>query len=873
MNKNGIKEEMVAVSRKKYGSNALSKIKGNSFGKLLLESLGDPIIKILLVALAIKIFFLFRDFDWFETLGIMIAVFLASFISTISEYGSEAAFKRLQEESAQIIVKVIRDGILKEIPIDDVVVGDLIVLSSGDKIPADGYLVEGNLSVDESSLNGESKETTKYAAFSDNVSLKNEVYRGTVVYTGMARMIVTKVGDATFYGNLAKEVQEKNPESPLKMRLRGLAKVISRIGYIGAALVTFSYLFSVIVMENHFNGTLIWQTLTDFHLMADYLIYALTLSVTIIVVAVPEGLPMMITLVLSSNMKRMLKSHVLVRKLTGIETTGSLNYLLTDKTGTLTKGKLEVTSVLDESLHVFKKESDIEKNPKYYEHFYNGIVLNNSSMYNDKLEVIGGNSTDRSLLSFVKYQENKAFVIDKIPFDSKNKYSAATIQKDNKEYTYIKGASEKLLPNCKRFLNSNGEERFFLHQEYVKEEIERLTKMGNRLLLIAYTKEKITDQRIPDLVFIGIVCIRDELREEATEGIQNIRNAGIKMIMITGDHPDTAKSIARDCGLLESDHDLIMISSELQGYTDEQIEAFIPRLRVVARALPQDKSRLVKILQNMDQIVGMTGDGVNDAPALKKANVGFAMGSGTEVSKEASDIVILDDNILSISKAILYGRTIFKSIRKFIIYQLTCNMCALLLSIIGPFIGVNTPITIIQMLWINMIMDTFAGLAFSFEPAIKSTMKEPPKPKNEPIMNKYMYSEIIFTGIYSALLCIVFLKAPIFKEIIRTGENYKYLMTAYFALFIFIGVCNAFNARTERLNLLAHLKENIVFIITILFIISVQCYLIYHGGDLFRTYGLTAFEFGLVLVLAFTVIPVDFLRKLYLKHKGYTKGV
>ncbi len=868
----GVKSEDVAVLRKKYGSNEISKVKGNGFFRLLLESLGDPIIKILLIALAIKVVFLFRDFDWFETLGILIAVFLATFISTISEYGSEAAFRRLQEESSQIVVKVFRDGVIKEIPIAEVVVSDIVILSSGDKVPADGHLIEGNLSVDESSLNGESKEASKYAVIHE-IEEKNKVYRGSVVYSGMARMLVTSVGDQTFYGGLAKEVQEKEPESPLKIRLRGLAKVISKIGYIGAFFVMISYLFSVIVLQNQFDGAKILATLSNFPLMMDSIIYALTLSVTIIVVAVPEGLPMMITLVLSSNMRRMLKEHVLVRKMTGIETTGSLNYLLTDKTGTLTKGKLEVTGIIDANLRLYKTEEEIQINSKFYDKLYHSILWNNSSFYDELGEVIGGNSTDRCLMRFIHPEEIHVEVLNRISFDSKNKYSAITVSESHKSVTYFKGASEKLLPYCTRYLNESGVERAFFHQEGILEEIQKLTKLGNRLLVLAYSNDVFDGTNFKDLVFLGIVCIRDELREEAYEGIQSIQHAGIQMIMITGDHPDTAKAIATECGLITSKSDLVLTSNELQGYTDEQIEAFIPRLRVVARAYPQDKSRLVRILQNMDQIVGMTGDGVNDAPALKKANVGFAMGSGTEVSKEASDIVILDDNIKSISTAILYGRTIFKSIRKFIIYQLTCNMCALTLSIIGPFIGVNTPITIIQMLWINMIMDTFAGLAFSFEPALKESMQEPPKKKNEPIMNGYMYSQIVFTGLYSAFLCILFLKLPIFKQLVRVGEESKYFMTAYFAMFIFIGVCNAFNARTHRLNLFAHLKENVVFLIVIVFICTVQCYLIYHGGDLFRTYGLTASEFGLVLLLSFTVMPVDFLRKCYLKKKGYSIGV
>ncbi len=869
----GVKEEDVVFLRKKYGSNQISQVKKNSFWKLLLESLGDPIIKILLVALAIKIVFLFRDFDFYETLGIFIAVFLATFISTISEYGSEAAFQRLQEEASQMFVKVIRSGKKKEIRLDEVVVGDVIYLQTGDKIPADGSMIEGSIQVDESALNGESKEVVKESSLHSEIKEENKVYRGTVVMSGMGKMVTLKVGDATFYGNLAREVQEPKVESPLRIRLRGLARIISRIGYIGAFLVFFSYLFSVIVLQNHFVLADILSTIRDVPFMIDTLIYALTLCVTIIVVAVPEGLPMMITLVLSSNMKRMLKSNVLVRKMTGIETTGNINYLLTDKTGTLTKGKLEVTGIYDHSLRCFKNEGMLQNVSAYYEIVKQAMTWNNDAMWSSSHEILGGNSTDRAFLSFFTANVDACQVLHRVCFDSKKKYSAVTVMEHTKKRTYYKGAAEQLLPYCTSYLNESGEKRVLFDQRKMEEFIRKLTQAGSRVLILCYSDEDEDLKEDAKLVFVSFVSVRDELRLEAKKGISLIQNAGIEVIMITGDHPDTARVIAKESGLLKNASDLILTSQELSHYTDEEIEKFIPRLRVVARALPHDKSRLVKILQNMDQVVGMTGDGVNDAPALKRADVGFAMGSGTEVSKEASDIVILDDNILSISQAILYGRTIFKSIRKFIIYQLTCNMCALFLSIVGPFIGVNTPITIIQMLWINMIMDTFAGLAFSFEPALLETMMEKPKKKNEPIMNFYMYSQVIITGLYSAFLCIFFLKAPIIREVIRPSVGEKYLMTAYFALFIFIGVCNAFNARTYRLNLFAHLKKNRVFLGMILFIFSVQCYLLYYGGDLFRTYGLTASEFFIVLLLSFTVIPFDFLRKYIMKKKGFALGV
>lgn len=870
MNIKGLTEKEVVDSRKKYGDNELTKHKKNSFIRLLLESLGDPIIKILLIALAVKVVILFKSFDWFETIGILIAIFLASFISSISEYGSEAAFERLGEEASKIKVKVKRDEMVKEVEIKEVVKNDIVLLNTGDKIPADGYLISGSIFVDESSINGEAKEVEKVSKTNELLTDKNKVYRGTIVYNGNAYMKVSEVGNNTIYGKLASELQESEPTSPLKLRLRGLASIISKIGYIGAILVTFSYLFSVIIIANHFEYSLILQTITNGSLMFDYLLYALTLSVTIIIVAVPEGLPMMITLVLSSNMKRMLKNNVLVRRLVGIETAGSLNVLLTDKTGTLTKGKLEVTGFISGNLKTYKSMESL-KSEKFYNAIYESFYYNNESMFDVNGNVVGGNTTDRALLNFLKVKENRFVkVIKSEPFNSHNKYSY--VQIDNGDKTiYIKGAAEKILYNCRKYLDEDNREKTFVSKKEVETKVDYLTKNGFRVLVMAYSKDN--RDSFSNLVFLGIIAIRDELREETIEGIDLIKKAGIDIIMITGDHKDTATSIAKEAGLITSKDDIVLTSDELNEMTDEEIMHIYSRLKVVARALPKDKSRLVRILEDMNLVVGMTGDGVNDAPALKKANVGFAMGSGTEVCKEAGDIVILDDNILSISKAILYGRTIFKSIRKFIIYQLTCNMCALFVSIIGPFIGINTPITIIQMLWINMIMDTFAGLAFSFEPPLKRYMYEAPKKKDEAIMNGYMYSEIIFTGLYSALLCILFLKLPIFKSIIRTGSSYEYLMTAYFALFIFMGVCNAFNARTERINLFANLKQNIVFILTISFIIIVQLYLIYHGGSLFRTYGLTLKELIVVIILAFSVIPVDIIRKLYIKHKNYATSV
>ena len=840
----GLTDIEVKKKKKKYGTNELTKIKKKTFFKILLESLGDPIIKILLIALAIKLLFIFSKYDWYETIGIAIAVMLASFISTISEYGSEAAFSRLQEESSNIKIKVYRNNKLKEININDVVVGDIISINTGDSICADGILIDGSLNANESTLTGEAKEIKK--------RVNDFLFRGTTITNGIGKMFVKVVGNKTEYGKINLSIQEKDPDSPLKKRLYELAKIISKIGYIGAFIVSLSYLFNVIVIQNNFDLNLIINTITTPKIIINHLIYALTLTVTIIIVAVPEGLPMMITLVLSSNMKRMLKDNVLVRKPTGIETSGNIEYLITDKTGTLTKGELEVISFVSSDLRKYNNKKDIEK-LLIYNDIYNSIILNNESSIVDN-KIIGGNSTDKSLIKFLDIKETK---IDKrIPFDSKNKYSL--IYKDN--ILYIKGASEVILPKCNKYLTHDNKEKPFLNKNLIYREIEKNTKNGIRVITIAKGKE------INNLTFIGFLALKDELRKEAKEGISLIKNAAINVIMMTGDAKDTAKNIALDAGIISDKKDIILTSEEFNKYSDDELRKIIKNLKVVARSLPQDKARLVNILIDSNKVVGMTGDGVNDAPALKHANVGFAMGSGTEVAKEASDIVIIDNNILSISKAILYGRTIFKSIRRFVTYQLTVNFTALFLSIVGSYIGVSTPITIIQMLWLNMIMDTFAGLAFSYEPPLKYYMEDKPKISKEPIINKYMYSEIICDALYSAILCILFLKMPIFKELIR--NDYKHFMTAYFAMFIFIGIFNAFNARTERLNIFSNILKNKIFVFIFTFIIIVQIYLIYNGHDLFRTYGLTTFELLFVIIIAFTVIPIDFIRKIIYKKKN-----
>ena len=858
INNNGLSNEEVLISRKKYGSNTFTKKKQDSFFKLLMETFSDPIIKILLIALGIKTIFLIRDFDWYETVGIVIAILVASLISSISEYGSMRAFNKLTEESSKINVKVKRNGKVESIPISSVVVNDIVVLETGDRIPADGIIISGNISVDESMMNGETKEVYKEAS-----SEKALVYMSTVVYSGNALMLVRSVGDNTFYGKMAQELQEDDTESPLKIRLGKLAQDISKIGYICSLMVALSYLLYMIVIANNFNMDLILNTLKNGRLLFGYILDALTLCVTIIVVSVPEGLPMMITLVLSSNMKRMLKNNVLVRKLIGIETAGNINVLFTDKTGTLTKGALEVVGLLD------GRGNDLEyvtMNKSIKELFNISMALNNESTYDrENNKIIGGNITDRALLNYIKDFKVDYKIIKQEVFDSKKKYMYTKIKYNNHNYNLVKGAYEVIIRMCNSYYDKEGIKHTIIDKKILDKRIKEISASKIRILALAINEDRET---INNMTLLGFVLLFDEVRENVYEGIDLVKNAHIQTVMITGDNKETAVAIARDIGLIDSDDDLVITSDRLNMMSDDEIERVFSKIKVIARAMPQDKSRLVTIAKRMNLVVGMTGDGVNDALALKKADVGFAMGSGTEVAKEASDIVILDNNFYSITNAILYGRTIFKSIRKFIICQLTINLCSLFVSIIGPFIGIPVPITVIQMLWINMILDTLSGFAFSYEPALKEYMYEYPKKKDENIINGYMFNQILITGLTSSLFCIFFLKSNITNQIFKDD-----ILTAFFGLIIFISIFNSFSARTHRLNILANITKNKVFIGVITFVVLMQIYLIYYGGEMFRTSGLSLYEFLIMFMFALLIIPIDFIRKLILKKMNVNLGV
>ena len=873
----GLDADEVVRSREMHGSNVLRPRKSKSFARRFFENLGDPVIRILLVALVVDLVFVFKGGDIFETVGIAISVFLASFISALSEHGGENAFRRLSCECDVGEYRVRRGGRTERVSINDIVVGDVVLLSAGEKVPADGNIVSGRMRVDQSAITGESKEIEKSPANAGDrsPSSRGVLLRGCPVVSGEGEMVVFAVGDDSFLGKISIEVQSDTRESPLKLRLTKLAKQISRLGYLAAALVAITFLFNCFVIDSGFSAELILIKLKNVPYLLENLLHAFMLGLTVIVVAVPEGLPMMIAVVLSSNIRRMVKDNVLVRKPVGIEAAGSMNILFTDKTGTLTEGRMSVCGMLLPDGYLATDVHSLMRRDRISGEVYVDSCRLNNGAQEVGNEVVGGNSTDRALLKSVLpfCHGERACVLRRLPFDSAIKYSSVTVRLKGKELSFVKGAPEKLLPHVVSYLSGGAELPFDMElRRQFERKIGELCEDGKRVLLVCTSNEIATARAVPELCVVCAVALGDPLRLTARRSVKELKDAGIGVVMITGDGKATATAIALGCGIIGGERTVVLDGAELERMSDGKICEVLPRLAVVSRALPTDKSRLVRIAQSRELVVGMTGDGVNDAPALKLADVGFAMGSGTDVSKDAGDIIVLDNNLASIVKAVLYGRNIFKSIRKFITLQLTMNLCAVGISMIGPFIGIDAPVTVVQMLWINIIMDTLGGLAFAGEAPSPLCMKEPPKRRDEPILNRYMVDQIVLLGGSTVALFLFFLRSPAVSEHFRYAHDGIYLLTAFFALFIFTSVFNCFNCRCDRLKMLSGISKNPVFIIIMLMIAAVQIAFIYLGGSVLRTVPLTASELGFTMLMSLSVFPIELVRRLLWRLRGKKNG-
>ena len=864
----GLNDQEVLDNRQKFGDNKIIEAEPETFLDKFKDAFGDPMIKLLIAIACIMAIMAFLGYaEWGELIGIVISVLLVTVISAKTEMSSDNEYRKLKDGAKKELCKVYRNGKIVEIEVDDVVVGDRIIIQSGDKIPADGVLCSGAIAVDNSALNGESEECKKYAIPNDfiyrEVAItgdtfvdKHSLFRGAVVVNGEGVLEVKKVGMMTMMGEMAKDMQDDDVESPLKVKLSKLADSISKFGYIGAVVIAITLMIHKVIVAG---GVSPYFDLGMMYVFKD-LLEVLMLAVVIIVMAVPEGLPLMIAIVLMQNTSKMLQNNVLVRKPIGIETAGSLNILFSDKTGTITKGELEVVEFFDGDL------KDSYQSSKYTKE-YMGLCIgkNTGAMFDNNDKVIGGNATDKALLNFLGKNEmnslNDIKVVKSQGFNSANKYSAAELE----NVTVYKGAPERLLGKATKYINQNGQvlpiDKDKLNRDLSK--IDSLADKAMRVLSFAYSESELIEDALPDdLVIVGFVGIRDDVRPEAKQAIKEVQNAGVQVVMITGDRKETAVAIAKDSGLIKSDDELAFTSEELNKMTDDEIKAVITKIRVIARALPTDKSRMVRIAQELNLVCGMTGDGVNDAPALKRADVGFAMGSGTDVAKEAGSIVILDDNFKSIENAILYGRTIYNNILKFIKFQLTINVAAVAVSAISPFFGVEEPLKITHILWINLVMDGLGALALGAEPALKKYMSEKPKSRTQSLVNKNMMSQVLCAGAWLGVISFAFLKLPFFKEFF---ENEGQHLTAYFSMFVFSAVANGFNVRSEGINIFDHIKENKGFIKVMLAIVLVQIILTFVGGEIFSCTPFGIKGWLIIIVMSLTMIPVDMLRKIIMK--------
>lgn len=878
MTHGGLTTAEAEASRRIHGANVLPEPARLTFGQAFLETFRDPMIRILLVMVALMVTMYFVGYaEIYEPVGTIVTVLIVATVTARTSLTSDDEYHALRARTAKDRAKLRRDGGLHVLPVDEIVVGDLVILQGGDKIPADGVLISGDLRVSNAALNGETEECHKRAdpaavfpekttgdTFVDGTTL----FRGSVVFDGEGILQVCRVGTATMMGQMASEMQAREPASPLQVKLAKLADQISAFGYISGIVIVALYMMFFTLRAGGIEAYVLlgWgQVLVD-------VIEAVSLAILIIVCAVPEGLPLMISIVLMQNTSRMLSRGVLVRRAVGIETAGALNILFSDKTGTITGGRLSVVEFFTADGSVYGADL-LAGETVLAAQLRLAIGRNTASMYDESGAVVGGNPTDQAVMYALGEKNCRAMQADEISragqrqtFNSVNKFSQAEMPA--RGIVVYKGAPEVLLARAQYALDAAGNVVPY-DADALTETINAYAARAMRVLAFGYSVSAFrTNEVNADTVLIGFAAIRDDVRPEARAAIAEVQAAGIQVVMVTGDRRETAVAIARDAGLLRADGELVLTSSDLAQMDDAAVQRVLPQLRVIARALPTDKSRIVRLAQQMNLVVGMTGDGVNDSPALRRADVGFAMGSGTEAARDAGDIVILDDNFRSIKDAILYGRTIYNNILKFCRFQLVINIAAVVVSAFAPFFGIMEPLRVTHLLFINLVMDSLGAIMLGNEPAHESYMHEKPRRRDASIISPAMAAQILWMGTWLVLLSFVFLTQPIFAACFA-GQAEQY--TAYFLLFVLASLMNGFNVRSGGFGIFRDLGANPGFLrvwgaIVLIMAAIINAPLLPHEvgawiGAMFSCTPIPSGGWVLAFLLAATMLPVDFLRK------------
>lgn len=850
----GLTDKEVLQSRENNGINLLTPPKRPSLWKLYLEKFEDPVVRVLLIAAVFSLIISIVENEYAETIGIITAILLATGIGFFFEYDANKKFDLLNAVNEETLVKVIRNGHIQEIPRKDVVVGDIVMLETGEEIPADGLLLEAiSLQVNESNLTGEPiiNKTVIEADFDEEATYaSNLMMRGTTVVDGHGSMQVLKVGDATEIGKVAKQSTEENLEpTPLNIQLTKLANLIGKIGFTVAGLAFAIFFIKDIVLFYEFSSLKNWH---DWLPVLEQTLKYFMMAVTLIVVAVPEGLPMSVTLSLALNMRRMLSTNNLVRKMHACETMGAITVICTDKTGTLTQNRMQVHEANFYGIKNSKDLGDDEISKLIAE----GISVNSTAFleeatYNEAPKGVG-NPTEVALLLWLNSQDknylslrNDAQVIDQLTFSTERKFMATLIQSSliGKKVLYVKGAPEIVLGKCNEVMLENKPIRSEEYRSCIETQLQNYQNMAMRTIGFAF---KIIDANDPedcsdlvstnDLTFLGIAAISDPIRQDVPAAVAKCQSAGIDIKIVTGDTPGTATEIARQIGLwdVDTDTDRNRITGAIfSDLSDEEALERITDLKIMSRARPTDKQRLVQLLQQKGAVVAVTGDGTNDAPALNHAQVGLSMGTGTSVAKEASDITLLDDSFNSIGTAVMWGRSLYKNIQRFIVFQLTINFVALLIVLLGSVIGTELPLTVTQMLWVNLIMDTFAALALSSIPPSASVMQEKPRRSSDFIISKAMRINILSVG---TIFLILLLGMIYYFEHSIEGMNVHNL-TVFFTFFVMLQFWNLFNARVLGTTDSAFkgLTKSYGMEFIVLAILIGQFLIVQFGGAVFRT--------------------------------------